>query len=113
MFEALGNAFLSARQKACERALQALINRRMERFGQVTELEIDSRQKKARIVVSLKGESAPVEIQIESYQLQEVHSQWCLSVQSIRTSREWLTAVLEEFVTGRQFPVPAAAKLAL
>jgi hypothetical protein len=34
-------------------------------------------------------------------------------VQRIRTSREWLTAVLEEFVTGRQFPVPEAARLAL
>lgn len=113
MFEALGNAFQSARQKACATALQAFINHQMERFGQVTELEIDSLQKKARIVLALKGETVPVEIQIEAYQLQQIDTRWFLSVRQVQTSREWVTALLEEFVVGRQFPVPEAARLAL
>jgi len=113
MFESLGNAFVSARQKASGMALKALINQRLEPFGQVTDLEIDSAQRQARIVVMLKGESIPLEIRIDSYQLQAIESRWFLSVHRVWTSREWVTAVLEKFVVGRQFPVPEAARLAL
>ena len=113
MLESLGNALLSARQKACEAILKSLINQRIEKFGQVTRLEIDAVQKQALIQLALKGELVPLEIRIESYQLQSVESQLFLSVQKVSTSREWITAALEEFVVGRQFAVPEAARLAL
>jgi len=113
MFESLGNALLSVRQKACETAVKTLVNQRIEKFGRVTQLEIDSVQKRARFEIALKGELTPLEVHIESYQLQSAESQWFLSVQKVRTSREWITAALEQFVVGRQFPVPEAVKLAL
>jgi hypothetical protein len=113
MFESLGNALLSARQKACEAAIKSLVNQRIQKFGQVTELEIDSVQKRARFEIALKGELTSVEVHIDAYQLQSAESQLLLSVQKIRTSREWITAALEEFIVGRQFAVPDAARLAL
>ena len=113
MLEYLGNAILSARQKACEAILKSLINQRIEKFGQVTQLEIDAVQKKAQIQITLKGEQVPIDILVDSYQLQSVESQLLFSVQKVRTSREWITAALEEFVVGRQFAVPEAARLAL
>jgi len=113
MFESLGNALLSARQKACEAAIKTLLNQRIEKFGRVTQLEIDSVQKRARFEIALKGELAPIEVQIDSYQLRSSETQLFLSVQKVRTSRDWITAALEEFVVGRQFAIPEAARLAL
>jgi len=113
MFESLGNALLSARQKALEAAIKSLVNQRIEKYGQITQLEIDSVQKRARLEIALKGEPAPLEVHIDAYQLQSVESRLLLSVQKVRASREWVTAALEDFVVGRQFPVPDAAKLAL
>ena len=113
MFESLGNALQSARKKALEAAIKSLVNQRIEKYGQIMQLEIDPVQKRARLEIALKGEVTPLEVHIDAYELQSAESRLLLSIQKIRASREWITAALEDFVVGRQFPVPEAAKLAL
>jgi hypothetical protein len=113
MFESLGNALQSARQKALEAAIRSLVNQRIEKYGQIIQLEIHPVQKRARLEIALKGEPAPLEVHIDAYELQSAEARLLLSIRKIRASREWITAALEDFVVGRQFPVPEAARLAL
>jgi len=78
-------------------------------MGQMTELLIDTKNKRVRARVELLGETEPIEVEILRYSLKEKGETTYITIEEATSSREWLTTALREFVVGQDLPIPAKA----
>ena len=90
-------------------ALPMLNNVWLKPFGHATSLKLDSSNKSAEILLELKGEHAPIKIQIQDYEIVQEADGTFIVVKSVTTSREWMTAMAREYVIGRKLAVPPEA----
>ena|SRR5258708_6226446 len=86
--------------------LEKLLETQLARYGRLLELKIDSRQNSASVIVHLKGELEAVQVAVEEYELGQDDKGTFVTVKRARTSREWLTLVLEDFLLNKRFPLP-------
>jgi hypothetical protein len=107
---ALFDAF---KDRAVAAAAKVLINRKIANFGEVTELRLDNQRKTAGLELQLKGEALPISLEIGSYELSAEGNQDFVSLWELRSSREWITIVLNEYIVGKKFPVPPSVRAAL
>jgi hypothetical protein len=94
-------------------AARSVINARLRTVGEVTDLSLDTASRTLRLRMSLRGESAPVDIHVRQYDLQRSGDSVMLTLVDADSSREWLTAALGEFVVGRPISIPRKAGLAV
>ena len=87
-------------------AARAAANNKLHGIGEVTELTINTKNKKARVRLQLVGEAEPVEIEVTKYSLDNVGPGLRLTIDDATASRPWIAVVLREFVIGKSFPVP-------
>jgi hypothetical protein len=87
-------------------ALPMLNNSLLQPYGQATSLKLNSSDKSAAVVLNLKGESQPVEIQLTRYELQREGEKVYLIIQSATTSREWLTTLAREHLLNKKLELP-------
>jgi hypothetical protein len=85
-----------------ERALGGWI----ERYGHMLNLNIDSGRKTIECELLLKGETAPIVFQVKKYEVVTDASGTGIVIHEATASREWMAAILEDFVRGRRIPVP-------
>ena len=79
----------------------------------MTSLQIDSNNKTIRIELELKGESAPITVNVGRYELSEEGGKTYLRLDGLRTSREWINVLLDEYLKDRRLEVPQVVKIAL
>ncbi|HYG35756.1 MAG TPA: hypothetical protein VEC99_13280 [Clostridia bacterium] len=113
MLKSLRNTLGTAKDKAVEASAKAFINRKIENFGTVSQLQLDSKQKTAALEVILKGEASPILVKIASYELIERGSEVFIRIHRIEASREWMMAAANQYLVGREFKVPDKVKFAL
>jgi hypothetical protein len=85
------------------------INTKLRLIGQMTELSIDTKNKRVRVRLELLGEKEPIDVEILRYSLKENGETTCITIEEVTSSREWLTAALREFVVGQDLTLPAKA----
>jgi len=96
------------------RAAKSMLAGRMERYGQLTELRIRSKEKMLLVQVLLAGEAEEIRIEVGRYRITPAEGgKIALVIESITASREWLQLLLEDFVVGQAIPIPAVAAMAL
>ena len=78
-----------------------------------TSLQIDSKQRTISAQLALKGEAEPIEIKVGAYEVVQESGTTYISFQNLHASKEWIGGVLNEYVAGRRFKVPAVVKMAL
>ena len=98
--------FNMAKDIAVSATGKSLLNKKMDKFGEITHLEFDSNKDEIELEVILKGETAPLKVMIKGYTIREVEGINYLRIQNIRTSREWLNHVVEDYVHGKEFKIP-------
>lgn len=106
MFNAAKDAFTS-------KAAQSFVNQRIARYGEVRSLKIDSRAKRVEVVCTLHGESTPITVRVENYELVDVKGEKILRLGRCSADRPWLQNLLTDFAHGREIPVPSWAASAL
>jgi len=81
----------------------------------MTELTIDTKEKRIRVRVDLIGEEDPIEVEILRYHLKTKGETTQLTIEEATASREWLAVALREFVVAQDITIPpkAAALLKL
>ena len=90
-----------------EKAALAYLNSSLLRpYGRASRLRIDSAAKTIDLELVLKGETEPVEIFVSEYEISDDHGSVQVKLNGIRTSRQWLTALAENQVAGRDFGLP-------
>ena len=96
------------------RAAKSLLAGRIERYGQLTELRIRSKEKMLLVQVLLAGEAEEIRIEVGRYRIMPAEGgKIALVIESITASREWLQLLLEDFVVGQPIPIPSVASMAL
>ena len=108
MFGAFNSVIGAARDRAAEAAASAYIRRKIEGFGELRQLQIDSRQKTIVLEVMLRGEVSPVQITIVSYEIVRRGGEAYVQLKKVSASREWLGVALSKYVVGQEFKVPGA-----
>jgi len=89
-----------------QEAAKIWINNEYRRFGTMTKLEIDSQKRTIHVELDLKGETAPIKVDVGRYTLVEENGKTYLEMAEVSTSREWINLLLEEFVKQPRFAVP-------
>jgi hypothetical protein len=110
MLSSFANAL---KERAIEATVKRLINHKIEAFGSVTSLQIDSKQRTISAQLALKGEARSIEIKAGAYDVVQESGVTYISFQNLHASKEWIGHVLNEYVAGRRFKVPAVVKVVL
>jgi hypothetical protein len=87
--------------------MRSLLNRKIRTFGHVTALALDTGEHSINFRVALRGESEPVDVHINRYEIDHTASGPLLTIVDATTSRAWLTAALREFAIGHSWPIPS------
>jgi hypothetical protein len=103
----------SLKDNLASMAAKSLLAGRLERYGQLTELRIRSREKTLSLDMLLAGEEREIRIEVGRYRVIGEGGKLALVIESISASREWLQLALEDFVVGQPIPLPSIASMAL
>ncbi|HLP78604.1 MAG TPA: hypothetical protein VK327_16990 [Candidatus Paceibacterota bacterium] len=90
-------------------ALSFLNSQSLAPIGRATSLRIDTTAKSLGIELELKGEATPVSVEISGYEILTEGDRFFLIVQSVQTSREWLTTLAETRFCRRRIEIPEQA----
>ena len=104
------NDFLRGSKDAMIAAgVRSFFNSKYGRFGQISDVSVDTSKREVRVRLELVGESTPIEIQVMNYSIEQQGASATLTIGDAIASREWLTELLREFVIGRTFVLPERA----
>lgn len=104
-----------AKDHAIAMAVRLWFNQTHKRYGNMTSIQIDSTAKSIHVELDLKGETAPLAIDVKSYELLTESGETLIEIGDIVTSREWLNILIADFLKpeNRRFPVPSMVKAVL
>ena len=105
----LHEALRRSKDAALGLALRTFINARFAAIGEVTAVALDTADRSIRLRVALRGESAPVDVHVRRYELEERDGQAWITILDAGASREWLDALLHRLAIGQRLPIPAKA----
>ena len=109
----LRDVFYHSKDAAAAFTARIAINTKLRSIGQMTELFIDTQNKRVRVRLELLGENEPIDVEILRYCLTEKGENTCITIEEVTSSREWLTVALREFVVGQDLAIPAKAAAVL
>lgn len=107
LLDALRDMAVAARDAGTSYVVERAVAKRLEPYGRMLNLSIDSKSKKIRLEILLKGESEPVAITISEYQLASSAGADFFVIKQASASREWINALLQDFAIDRKLPLPA------
>lgn len=81
----------------------------MRGIGEMTDLSIDTKNKRVRIRLELIGEKEPIDVEIIRYRLRVKGESTHITIEEATSSRQWLTVALRQFIVGQDFAVPPKA----
>ena len=100
--------FTNTKDRVVEKlALAYLNNALLQPYGRATELRIDSTAKKIHITAELRGETAPLEVEITDYEIRRDGEIFLAQIKALRTSREWLTTLAVNHLQNVPLKLPA------
>lgn len=88
-------------------ALAYLNNTLLAPYGRATQLRINSTAKTISLSAELKGEASPLEVEITDYEIHQEGADYFARIKTIRTSREWLTALAVNRLQNVSLKLPA------
>jgi hypothetical protein len=103
------NLFRKSKDVTIAAAARFAVNVRLRGIGQMTELSIDTKERRVFARIELIGEAEPIEIEIVRYSLKIKENVTKLTIEEATASRPWITAALQEFVVGETFTIPKKA----
>jgi len=83
-----------------------VINPLVKDYGEIIEFCLNAEKREIHIKVLLVGEKEPVELNIQGYDLIEDDENPCIVIKKCTTSRQWMTALSEKFLCGKELPIP-------
>ena len=105
--------FSAAKDAITSKAAQSFINQRIARYGEVRSLRLDSRAKSGEVVCALLGETEPVTVRVERYEVVQRDGQTFVKLGRCSCNRVWLQNLLTDFGQDREVQVPPWAAAAL
>ena len=88
-------------------AIERWLAREMADYGEVLDFRINSATRSAELRVLLKGERDPLSVTIENYEVASEGAQDFIIVRRARASREWVNAVIRNFLIDKKHKIPS------
>jgi len=82
---------------------------RIENYGQVLGLSIDSSSREVRGEFLLRGETEPLYAVLSGYEVTEDGETLSLTFVSLETSREWVNQLLKDLLPSKTIKLPSNA----
>lgn len=90
--------------------LKSYLNGKYSRYGEVRQLNLDTKAHRIEAELLLKGEEQPVTVQAEYAISTDEAGNALLKLSNAQASRVWMQAVLDDrFADGMSFPLPPQA----
>ncbi len=102
----------SVKDKTLSRAIALAVNTKIRKFGTMLDFKLDSRTKTIELEIMLKGETEPLFVKVQRYEILEENGRYFLLAERIVTSREWINVVAESYLQGQRIEIaPRYARL--
>jgi hypothetical protein len=103
-----GQALNNAKDRLLATGARARLNKLIERYGTLVDLQLNTVDRSLSLTLLLKGEGTPIEIRVHEYTLFTEDGQSVLVIdgRKIDTSREWLTALIRDQVVEKRLVIP-------
>ena len=100
------NLLNKGKDKALSKAILTILNKKLKKFGIISELKLDTKSKKITFKVGLKGELEPLLVTVHRYEIREIEEKYYLVAHDIETSREWINLLAKEYFDNEKFEIP-------
>lgn len=94
--------FSSLKDKALSKSLETIINLKIKEYGEMLKLNLDSKEKSIEFEIMLKGEQEPLQVYVSNYVISEEDGKYYLYAEDIKTSREWINIVAENYLKDQK-----------
>ena len=98
--------FRGLKDKALSKSLEVAINFKIKEYGEMLKLNLDSQNKTIEFTIILKGEKEALEVFVNNYEISEEEGKYYLYAKDIKTSREWINIVAENYLKGEKVELP-------
>ena len=85
---------------------KAAINPFIRKYGQILALKIDSKDKAFIFEIMLKGEAAPIRIEIRKYEFINKDGVNYVKFHELFANRYWMDTMMELMLLEQEFPLP-------
>src|SRR5688572_24419556 len=99
-------AVSSLKDSGASAAIKGWLARELADYGEVIHFTINSQARSAELHVQLKGEQEKLTVHIDEYEILSADRDWII-VRRAHASREWVNAVLRNFVINKQHQIPS------
>ena len=103
-----GQALNNAKDRLLATGAKAHVNKLIERYGTLVDLQLNTVYRSLSLTLLLKGEGTPIEIRVHEYTLLTTDGKSVLVIDGTKvdTSREWLTALIRDRVVEKRLVIP-------
>jgi hypothetical protein len=98
--------FTHARDATASHLAEHALQRKIKEYGDMIDLKINSQDKTITLELLLKGEQQPMKFMVDKYEIIEGPETDYLVIQKARASREWMDALAQNFLVGKNIPIP-------
>lgn len=99
--------FSASKDRLVETVAPGLLNTSvLEPYGRIIDLKLNSDAGELDLTLELKGETEPVRVHIQEYELIQQSGRIYILIHRMNTSRAWLTAFAENLAVGRKIEIP-------
>lgn len=102
-----------AKDAALQKAVRAFLRPKLERYGELKDLDLDTSAKRITAELLLHGDATPLKVTEALYRLEQDCGQWSVVVYGIKTSKPWVQHLLEDYFPELKFKVPELVKVLL
>jgi hypothetical protein len=110
LFELLpaASSLADSKDRLISARIKQELNAQLARYGEVSDVKLNTREQSVEVSVHLKGEPNPISVKVGKYSLVKENDDLWLTIDSrtIETSREWLTLLLQDRAGSHRLPIP-------
>ena len=96
----------TAKDSTNSAVFKAAINPFIRKYGQILQLKIDSKDKAFIFEITLKGEAAPIRIEIRKYEFINRDGTNYVKLHEVFANRYWMDTMMELLLLEKEFPLP-------
>jgi hypothetical protein len=106
LLDAIRDLAHAAKDAGASFLVERAVAHRLQPYGRMLNLSIDSKTKRISLEVLLKGETQPITVKIDEYELTTAAGADFILIKKVSASREWIDALLQDFAIGKTIPLP-------
>lgn len=95
------------KDKAVSKALEVLGESVIAKYGKLIAVRIDSLARRIELEVLLKGETTPLRVSIENYEIISEEGRSFITCSEVSVSREWMKILADDILKEKRIEIPS------